>query len=862
MEAFLSNPAAGPSFTTLAAAGAKIATAGAREPDDDDNLRASAFEKRLAAPPGTETCPDYFAHLRPPSRLALSTTQGARTPLATAALYAGPLGALSCLYAAAVCAFGNRGDVGFSRLDGTLAALMLVCLAAALCGLSLVAEQLRLVLRPGGGELALLGAGSAKITASALGALERWHRLMRGLGIFFAVLGVVLFFWGIIGALRGDPNHVDIWYLGAHVLWIAPVGLVIGLGFSLLFQFLLSLEAAQTLATERAMEVVRAATELTPTDAEGRWGERVEAAALALKDGAIGVLSHGWGKGLATCYAIFWGALGPACFLETLNVAAKPDILGAAAWALISLAMFAVPLWLSTGVARTSTACDDVMRQLNLVRIADSAYHAAVLHLETSLRNLNDGQGLGFLVGLTVLDKAKLKSLIFGVGGLFSTVLPLVLVLYSKAMASHEATFTPALATGVLEFDGTNAYTLPPSGDLVLDANGNAFAFGGWIKVEDTSSRYHQRVFDFSSGGRSNSIDIDFFSTTGKMSYAVFVEEWNSVQTTDKFPLHQWVHVAVIHTNSIATIYWDGVVKARGPVHMPPQATRDAKKIGMSNQQGSDQPIAPGTQMHDLAWYNTADITIEQIRSHSGPEPVLSAGMQIAPAPIRATGPSGWLALNGSHSAADSSQSLAVGQAFDGDATTSFTTCCGAAHWVEYALPSAQTVERYYLLASDSGCPSAWHFQAQQCNYTQAFPYTPYLPSCEWITLDSRQGERCNNHTTVDPATFDIAKTQQRGAARYRWLFDGASTLTELGMGSSAADKEEQESNVNCHRHRRTQQQKLQEHEPPTNNEVVNKVAELEALVREQQTMIAELKQEQKESMKELMAAIMTNNCK
>jgi hypothetical protein len=284
---------------------------------------------------------------------------------------------------------------------------------------------------------------------------------------------------------------------------------------------------------------------------------------------------------------------------------------------------------------------------------------------------------------------------------------------------------------------------------------------------------------------------------------------------------------------------------------------------------GAEQSIAPGTQMHDLAWYNAAGITIEQIRTRSGPEPTLAAGLQIAPVPIRATGPSGWLALNGTHSAADSSQSLNVAKAFDGDATTAFTTCCGATHWVEYALPSPQTVDRYYLLASDGGCPSGWQFQAQQCEYAQAFPYTPYLPSCEWVTLDSRRGERCNNHTAVDPAAFDIAKTQQRGAARYRWLFSGVGTLTELGMGSSATAEGEQESDVNGHRRRRAQQQQqLPKQEPPTDNdEVVNKVTELEALVREQQaimreqqTMIAELKQEQKESMstmkEELLAAI------
>ena len=95
-----------------------------------------------------------------------------------------------------------------------------------------------------------------------------------------------------------------------------------------------------------------------------------------------------------------------------------------------------------------------------------------------------------------MLDKAKLKSLMFGVAGLFSTVLPLALVLYSRGMVSHEAIFAPAPSTGVLQFDGTNAYMLPPS-RLLLDEHDNALAFGGWVKVEDTSSRvYHVISFD------------------------------------------------------------------------------------------------------------------------------------------------------------------------------------------------------------------------------------------------------------------------------------------------------------------------------------------------------------------------------
>jgi hypothetical protein len=407
----------------------------------------------------------------------------------------------------------------------------------------------------------------------------------------------------------------------------------------------------------------------------------------------------------------------------------------------------------------------------------------------------------------------------------------------------------------MLEFDGTNAYTLPPSGDLVLDANGNAFAFGGWIKVEDISSRRQQRIFDFGNNiGIGDGVVLNFHLLSGYVDYGSYA---HAITTSDTFPLHRWVHIAVIHVGGVATIYWDNVIKSSGLIPQPSQAMRHNNYIGMSNW-AVDQPIAAGTQMHDLTWYNSASITIEQIRTRSGCKPVHSAGLQTAPVTIHFTGPNGWLALNGTQSAADSSQSLSVAKAFDGDATTTLRTCCGATQWVQYALPSVQYVDRYYLLASDGGCPSGWQFQAQQCEYAQAFPYRPYLPSCEWVTLDTRHGERCNNHTDVDPATFDIAKDQQRGATRYRWLFSGAGTLTELGMGSSAMREGEQEPDMNGHHRRQAQEAQLSAQGPPPNcDEVATEVAQLVVLVQDQQallttqqTMIAQLKQEQKQSMK------------
>jgi|EP01047_Picozoa_sp_COSAG01_P023010 hypothetical protein len=42
----------------------------------------------------------------------------------------------------------------------------------------------------------------------------------------------------------------------------------------------------------------------------------------------------------------------------------------------------------------------------------------------------------------------------------------------------------------------------------VLAANGNAFAFGGWLKVDDLSSHNQPRVFDFGNGpGGDNRLD-------------------------------------------------------------------------------------------------------------------------------------------------------------------------------------------------------------------------------------------------------------------------------------------------------------------------------------------------------------------
>eukprot|EP01051_Picozoa_sp_SAG22_P040251 SAG22_NODE_21630_length_255_cov_0.980769_1_plen_84_part_11 len=51
----------------------------------------------------------------------------------------------------------------------------------------LVVQKLRLVLRPDGGELAVLGVGTAMVSAASLATLDKQRRLFRGMALMTLV---------------------------------------------------------------------------------------------------------------------------------------------------------------------------------------------------------------------------------------------------------------------------------------------------------------------------------------------------------------------------------------------------------------------------------------------------------------------------------------------------------------------------------------------------------------------------------------------------------------------------------------------------------------------------------------------------
>ena len=97
------------------------------------------------------------------------------------------------------------------------------------------------------------------------------------------------------------------------------------------------------------------------------------------------------------------------------------------------------------------------------------------------------------------------------------------------------------------------------------------------------------------------------------------------ITTSDRFPEGEWVHVAVIHARGVATIYWDGVRKATGPVPTPPPVLRTRNYVGnvglealpSQNKDDNAWPMAFEGEMRNvnLAWYAAPAITIDQIRA-------------------------------------------------------------------------------------------------------------------------------------------------------------------------------------------------------------------------------------------------------
>jgi len=133
-----------------------------------------------------------------------------------------------------------------------------------------------------------------------------------------------------------------------------------------------------------------------------------------------------------------------------------------------------------------------------------------------------------------------------------------------------------------LDFGGLNSYVQAPSFSL-----GGATTIEAWVYSNNVYAPW-ARVMDFGSGSNSNNIIINWYNNTGRMRFEVYQgASSNSITTTDVFPQKQWVYVAAIADGAgNGYIYWNGVLKASGPVLVPNTLARTNQYIGKSNWSG------------------------------------------------------------------------------------------------------------------------------------------------------------------------------------------------------------------------------------------------------------------------------------
>ena len=118
---------------------------------------------------------------------------------------------------------------------------------------------------------------------------------------------------------------------------------------------------------------------------------------------------------------------------------------------------------------------------------------------------------------------------------------------------------------------GLTSKTIVPSHPL----NGGSFSFSAWVKClnpEAANNNAMVPIFDFGTAEADDNVVLSFLKDKKRMIYSVrhgskMIE---NIATSETFLANTWVLVQVIHrANKLASIYWNGVEKASGSVHLP-----------------------------------------------------------------------------------------------------------------------------------------------------------------------------------------------------------------------------------------------------------------------------------------------------
>eukprot|EP01047_Picozoa_sp_COSAG01_P054451 COSAG01_NODE_5950_length_3939_cov_1.486719_2_plen_439_part_00 len=292
------------------------------------------------------------------------------------------------------------------------------------------------------GALAALGAGTRTVAtpSTTSGAawrpgqpfgLANWTRLLTLAAVLVAAIGFTMHVYFALGKCL---------FTGT----IGQLGEAVNLGLMkpLLIVWYLTLKMAAALVAHRVAALRRKVARCDIQAPE--WESEVVLETQALINDTFPTLSQAWGPGaIALCVSMGAAALHNVCYGLRMTASASRM-----ASCMVQATLYAcAPLLVLWDLADAGSECDLLTKGLNEKRIANPSdeAHAKIYKLEVMLNQLNKKQGLGFVLGGVVLDKAYFFGLVTKLCGVAVTLIGSLLTLRHDEAAPTAASTCSSL---------------------------------------------------------------------------------------------------------------------------------------------------------------------------------------------------------------------------------------------------------------------------------------------------------------------------------------------------------------------------------------------------------------------------------